>query len=138
LIVKQMKNEQTPRSAPEIWAITDSRPGNAVQARALAEAVARRAGGVAVEKPIALRRPFDLIPAALWAAIPPREGGWPFSGSPMAARALAALACGGHRLRASRCAHRRRHRTVERCAHGADPRPRHGRERLRPRDRPPP
>jgi hypothetical protein len=86
LIVKQMKNEQTPRSAPEIWAITDSRPGNAVQARALAEAVARRAGGVAVDKPIALRRPFDLIPAALWAAIPPREGGWPFSGSPMAAR----------------------------------------------------
>jgi len=67
-------------AAPAIWAISDASAGNARQARALAQAVARRAGGAVTEKTIALRRPFDRAPPWLWALGGARAGGWPFSG----------------------------------------------------------
>ncbi|MGF1658815.1 MAG: mitochondrial fission ELM1 family protein [Rubrimonas sp.] len=65
---------------PVIWAVTDGRAGNSRQALALAAAVARRVGGRAETRTVALRKPFDLAPPALWALGGAREGGWPFSG----------------------------------------------------------
>jgi mitochondrial fission protein ELM1 len=86
-----MKIGQGAPGAPILWAISDGNAGNAVQARALAEAAARRVGGRAVEKTVALRAPFDLLPAALWALPPPRADGWPFSGLADRGAALAPL-----------------------------------------------
>lgn len=68
-----------------IWTVTDGRAGNAVQARALAQAVARRTGGTVRETAIALRPPWDRLPPRLWdwgmrAQGGPKPGGWPFSG----------------------------------------------------------
>jgi mitochondrial fission protein ELM1 len=95
-----MKNEQPESPAPILWAISDGAAGNAVQAQALAQAAARRLGGEAVEKTVTLRRPFDRLPAALWALKRPRAGGWPFSGLVDGGAALAppwpaiAIGCG--------------------------------------------
>ena len=75
-----METEQTARTAPIFWAISDGRAGNAVQARALARAAARMTAGQAVEKTIALRPPLQLLPARLWALGGARAGGWPFAG----------------------------------------------------------
>lgn len=84
-----------------IWAITDGRAGHAAQARALAEAVARRAGASVEEKTLRPRAPLDRLPPALWAAFGAREGGWPFRGLAEGAEALRppwpalAIGCGG-------------------------------------------
>ena len=74
-----MKIEQAEDAAPILWAITDGTPGNARQARALGAAAVRRLGGRLIEKTVAIRPPFQFAPQAVWAAIPPRAGGWPFS-----------------------------------------------------------
>lgn len=86
--------------APVIWALSGGGAGDARQARALAEAVARRSGGRAEERLVAPRAPFDRIPARLWAALGAREGGWPFSALSDRGAALArpwpdlAIGCG--------------------------------------------
>ena len=74
-----MEIEHPNDAAPMIWAISDGRAGNAVQAGALAGAVARRIGAVAVEKTLAIRPPLQLLPAPLWALGGARAGGWPFA-----------------------------------------------------------
>jgi len=67
-------------AAPAIWAISDANAGNARQARALAQAVARRVDGVVTQKTIALRTPYDRAPPWLWRLGGARAGGWPFTG----------------------------------------------------------
>ncbi|TVQ55264.1 MAG: hypothetical protein EA355_10300 [Rhodobacteraceae bacterium] len=75
-----MEIVQTAQRAPRIWAISDGLAGNAVQARALADAVARRTGATVEERLAQPRKPYDRLPAGLWAAFGAREGGWPFTG----------------------------------------------------------
>lgn len=67
-------------AAPGIWAVSDANAGNARQARALAQAAARRVGGTVTEKTVTLRAPFDRAPPWAWALGGAREGGWPFTG----------------------------------------------------------
>ncbi len=64
---------------PAIWALSDGSAGNARQARALALAVARRAGGEVCELLTRPRAPYDRLPAFLWPLGGARAGGWPFS-----------------------------------------------------------
>lgn len=80
-----METDVATGGGPAIWTVTDGRAGNAVQARALAQAVARRTGGTVRETEIALRPPWDRVPPRLWdwgmrALGGPKAGGWPFSG----------------------------------------------------------
>jgi mitochondrial fission protein ELM1 len=75
-----MEIECASGAGPTLWAISDGKAGDARQARALAEAVARRAGGRVEARTIALRAPYDRLPAWAWAMGGAREGGWPFTG----------------------------------------------------------
>jgi mitochondrial fission protein ELM1 len=80
-----METDVATGGGPAIWTVTDGRAGNAVQARALAQAVARRTGGTLRETEIALRPPWDRAPPWLWdwvmrAQGGPKPGGWPFRG----------------------------------------------------------
>lgn len=77
--VHNAENEGAAAGAPTIWALSAGRAGDARQARALAQAVARRVGGAVVEHTAAPRPPYDRLPAWLWALGGAREGGWPFS-----------------------------------------------------------
>ncbi len=103
---QQMETGLAAGGAPAIWAITDGRAGNAVQARALAQAVARRTGGAVTEKTVLPRPPWDRLPAWGWdwatrALGGPRPGGWPFGALQDGGAALAgpppALAIGAGR-----------------------------------------
>lgn len=84
-----MEIVQSRETAPTIWAISDGLAGNAVQARALADATARLTGATVAERLAQPRKPFDRLPAALWAALGAREGGWPFTGLADGGAALA-------------------------------------------------
>jgi mitochondrial fission protein ELM1 len=84
-----MEIVQTADRAPAIWAVSDGIAGNAVQARALADAVARLTGGTVETRLAQPRKPYDRLPAALWAAFGAREGGWPFTGLADGGAALA-------------------------------------------------
>jgi mitochondrial fission protein ELM1 len=77
---QQMEIECASGGQTAIWAISDGKAGDARQARALAQALGRRAGAQVEERVIALRRPWDRLPPALWALGGAREGGWPFTG----------------------------------------------------------
>ncbi|MEC9184394.1 MAG: ELM1/GtrOC1 family putative glycosyltransferase, partial [Pseudomonadota bacterium] len=52
--------------AETIWAITDGKAGMVKQARGLAHAIAREAGGDVVEKVIVPCAPWAILPAGLW------------------------------------------------------------------------
>ena len=52
--------------AETIWAITDGKAGMVKQARGLAHAIAREAGGDVVEKVIVPSAPWAILPAGLW------------------------------------------------------------------------
>ena len=56
----------TTADAPTIWALSDGRAGMRNQALGLAEAVARRVPALVTEKTLAIREPWDRLPAALW------------------------------------------------------------------------
>jgi mitochondrial fission protein ELM1 len=82
---QQMEIDLAAGGGPAIWTVTDGRAGNAVQALALAEAVARRTGGTVTQKTVAPRPPFDRLPPWAWdwaarATGGPRAGAWPFAG----------------------------------------------------------
>lgn len=69
--------------SPNIWAISDGKAGDARQARALAQAVARRVGGVVTEKTVAIRPGPARLPAWGWDIATRLRGGpagWPFRG----------------------------------------------------------
>ena len=51
---------------PVIWALSDGRAGMRNQSLGLAEAVGRRTGARITEKTLAIRRPWDRLPTALW------------------------------------------------------------------------
>ncbi|MFN3614371.1 MAG: mitochondrial fission ELM1 family protein [Rubrimonas sp.] len=70
---------------PRIWAISDGKQGDARQARALAQAVARRVGGSVSERTVAIRPGLDRLPAWGWDLATRLRGGpqpadWPFRG----------------------------------------------------------
>lgn len=77
----ELKDDIAPE-ALRIWVVTDGRAGNEKPAQALAQGVAEAVDASArVElKRITPRAPFRVAPASVWAAVPPRAGGWPFSG----------------------------------------------------------
>ena len=56
----------TRADAPTIWAVSDGRAGIRAQALGLAEATARLTGAVVTEKRLAIRRPWDRLPARAW------------------------------------------------------------------------
>jgi mitochondrial fission protein ELM1 len=70
---------------PRIWAISDGKQGDARQARALAQAVARRVGGLVAERTVAIRPGLQRLPAWGWDVATRLRGGaapadWPFRG----------------------------------------------------------
>ncbi|HUF86810.1 MAG TPA: mitochondrial fission ELM1 family protein [Thermohalobaculum sp.] len=76
-----MPDAQTMQSTRRrIWAISDGRASNEAQALGLAEAVARLLPADIEVKRTMLLPGLRVAPARVWAAIPPRRGGWPFSG----------------------------------------------------------
>jgi len=52
--------------AETIWAITDGKAGMINQARGLANAIAREAGGTVVEKIVVPQAPWSMLPAGFW------------------------------------------------------------------------
>ncbi len=66
-------------AAVKIWAITDGRAGNEVQALGLAEAIARRRPARITVRRVAPKAWTARLPAQLWHGLGVREGGWPFT-----------------------------------------------------------
>ena len=72
-----------------VWVVTDGRPGNEGPALALARALEAH-GYAPAEIRRAIPKPgVERLPAAIWSALPAREGGWPFSGLTDGGAALA-------------------------------------------------
>lgn len=83
-----METQAIAGGGPAIWAVTDGNAGNVRQAMALAKAVAARTHGTVTAHEIALRPPWDRLPAWAWALGGAREGGWPFTGLATGAEGL--------------------------------------------------
>ncbi len=66
-------------AALKIWAITDGRAGNEVQALGLAEAIARRRPAAITLRRVAPKAWTARLPARMWHALGASEGGWPFT-----------------------------------------------------------